>query len=331
VNVAESLCQAFCESLEVNQIPAGLAVGTPFQRSDGDKVGFFLVQGDGSRWRLEDDGLSVPLLTASGVNIETGQRSEEFTQLIDECGVVYDPENGELRTDWLDEATVPQAAFKFVTCLLRIQDLLLLQPKRIATTFRDDALKAITERFQGRAEMSFEEPVVPSITDIPADVVICANGRPPLGVFIATSDSRVWQAITARTTAIYQFNEECKIVALFEYERAGLPERTQQQARNRLDAAPSFRGDPHGAMQKLAEEAFDLAADASAYPEQLNALEPWKPTVLYHNTSSWWDKSLLDLTQEELAENLKTSAYFKYGCVGAVAPDIFYFYRISEK
>jgi LmbE family N-acetylglucosaminyl deacetylase len=58
----------------------------------------------------------------------------------------------------------------------------------------------------------------------------------------------------------------------------------------------------HEASAILAEEAFELAADASAYPDQLQNLQPWQPTVLYHNTSSWWDKSLIDLTAEELAE-----------------------------
>ncbi len=58
----------------------------------------------------------------------------------------------------------------------------------------------------------------------------------------------------------------------------------------------------HEASSILAEEAFDLAADESAYPEQLKELSTWKTTVLYHNTSSWWDKSLIELSEAELAE-----------------------------
>lgn len=58
----------------------------------------------------------------------------------------------------------------------------------------------------------------------------------------------------------------------------------------------------HEASAILAEEAFDLAADETAFPEQLNALGTWQATSLYHNTSSWWDKSLTDMTDEQLAE-----------------------------
>ena len=58
----------------------------------------------------------------------------------------------------------------------------------------------------------------------------------------------------------------------------------------------------HEASAILAEEAFDLAADPSAFPEQLTTLQPWQPEYLYHNTSSWWDKSLDDLDDAGLKE-----------------------------
>jgi len=48
----------------------------------------------------------------------------------------------------------------------------------------------------------------------------------------------------------------------------------------------------HTASAILAEEAFDLAADSTAFPEQLTDLEVWQPKVLYWNASSWWDKTL---------------------------------------
>lgn len=35
--------------------------------------------------------------------------------------------------------------------------------------------------------------------------------------------------------------------------------------------------------------------------------------------------------QEDLAESLKAQPWFKYGCTGSIAPDIFYFYRISSR
>lgn len=57
---------------------------------------------------------------------------------------------------------------------------------------------------------------------------------------------------------------------------------------NRFNAENS--GSTHGhhtASARLALEAFDLAADPSAFPEQLRFVEPWQPRRIYFNTS-WW-------------------------------------------
>jgi LmbE family N-acetylglucosaminyl deacetylase len=51
----------------------------------------------------------------------------------------------------------------------------------------------------------------------------------------------------------------------------------------------------HTASAMLAEEAFDLAADPNAFPEQLKYVKVWQPLSLYHNASSWWNKELPEL------------------------------------
>ncbi|MBL4888375.1 MAG: PIG-L family deacetylase [Flavobacteriaceae bacterium] len=48
----------------------------------------------------------------------------------------------------------------------------------------------------------------------------------------------------------------------------------------------------HTASAILAEEAFDLAGDPKAFPEQLDYTSVWQPKRLYLNTSTWWDKEL---------------------------------------
>ncbi len=50
----------------------------------------------------------------------------------------------------------------------------------------------------------------------------------------------------------------------------------------------------HTASAILAAEAFDLAADPKAYPEQLTYVSVWQPKRLFQNTSTWWDKDLPD-------------------------------------
>jgi len=62
----------------------------------------------------------------------------------------------------------------------------------------------------------------------------------------------------------------------------------------------------HTASALLAHEAFDLAADPKAYPEQLQeGLQPWKTTRLFFNASTWWRSDLAEVSQKDPANWLK--------------------------
>ncbi|QQR84947.1 MAG: PIG-L family deacetylase [Flavobacteriales bacterium] len=56
----------------------------------------------------------------------------------------------------------------------------------------------------------------------------------------------------------------------------------------------------HEASAILAEEAFDLAGDPKAFPEQLQqGLEVWQPRRLLFNGSTWWKKDLADIAKND--------------------------------
>ncbi len=57
----------------------------------------------------------------------------------------------------------------------------------------------------------------------------------------------------------------------------------------------------HTASAMIAIEAFKLAADENAYPEQLKLVDTWQVKRLYWNASKWWNKAIA----EEAAENDK--------------------------
>ncbi|MDP4662975.1 MAG: PIG-L family deacetylase [Salibacteraceae bacterium] len=58
----------------------------------------------------------------------------------------------------------------------------------------------------------------------------------------------------------------------------------------------------HEASAILAREAFDLAADPNQFPEQLDKVAPWQAQTLFHNHSTWWDKTLDSASVAELEE-----------------------------
>jgi LmbE family N-acetylglucosaminyl deacetylase len=56
----------------------------------------------------------------------------------------------------------------------------------------------------------------------------------------------------------------------------------------------------HEASAILAHEAFDMAGDPTAFPEQLKqGLTVWQPRRLYFNGSTWWKKDLADMAKKD--------------------------------
>ncbi len=56
----------------------------------------------------------------------------------------------------------------------------------------------------------------------------------------------------------------------------------------------------HEASAILAHEAFDLAGDPKAFPEQLEqGLEAWQPRRLFFNGSTWWKKDLAEFAKTD--------------------------------
>ena len=135
-----TLCEAFCGELEVTDVPAGLAVRTGFQMKSGDAIGFYIVRAafDRSQYRVEDSGLIVPELESCGVDLDRGTRADAFKRLLAEHEAEYDVDTFEIRSQWVSEADLPEVALRFISLLLRIQDLELLTPGQVESAFRED-------------------------------------------------------------------------------------------------------------------------------------------------------------------------------------------------
>lgn len=137
----EELCQAFCGALILRDVPVGQAVGTGFRQPNGDAVGFYIVYDvlDKSRARLEDCGLTVPDLMASGIDVMTGTRAVVFNEMLSDAHAHYDADQCVIHTDFMSIKSIPSAALAFVALLIRIEALMLLSPEKVEATFREDA------------------------------------------------------------------------------------------------------------------------------------------------------------------------------------------------
>jgi Domain of unknown function DUF1828 len=255
----QELCRAFCDQLQIREVPAGLALSTAFSFSDSEPVGFYVVGPDAlGRYRIEDDGNTIPMIEAEGIDLDTSTRQEALDSLLTEYGVRYDQEKGELTTLALSVDQVPTAAFKFVALLLRLQDLILLTPERAASTFREDASKAIHDALGTRASIKENEPIALGI-EFPADLLIQAPSRDPVAVFLAMSEQRVLEAVVAQMAVTYEAHAPCSVVALLEKD-GSVTRKMRTRASNRLTAMPIYEGDQKAAIQRIEREVLGRAA-----------------------------------------------------------------------
>lgn len=250
----EQLCRAFCESLSIRQVPAGLAVSTVFFAPNGDRIGFY-VRRNGHRFRIEDDGVTLPALEASGLDFSSGSRRNAMRELLSEYAVEIDEEARGFAIGDLDEASLPAAAMRFVAFCLRVHDFQLMTEAKVMGTFREDVARLLRQSVADRAVIEERAVIAPSLADFPADFVLRSEGRRPVGVFLGTSDARVLEAIIVQMRALHEVNVDCAVIALLERGRS-VASTVRRNAANRLTAVAEFRGDEVASIQRVTYEAI---------------------------------------------------------------------------
>jgi hypothetical protein len=254
----EQICKAFCDAITVREVPAGLAIGTGFRSEDGDVLGFYVTHNpkDRNRLRIEDDGMTVPILDASGFDISDGPRAEAFSALLEEYGVHIDAHENILHTDYMEEAKIATASLGFAAFLLRVQDFVLASRENVEKTFRADVIKALNDRFSERATISVNEPVNEELRDYPADVVVRPRDADPLAIFIGTSENKAleafvfWMHVKFRTS----LNYKCMLI-LETAKPQSIKERTLARSINSFPVA-IFSGERQSAMDATERQIY---------------------------------------------------------------------------
>ena len=251
----EQLCKAFCDNLHIRDVPAGLAVSTAFISPNGDRIGFYVRHQPNGSYRLEDDGVTLPVLEASGLDFSSGSRGTAMRELLSEYNVEIDEETRAFAMDAIDESHLPVAAMQFVAFSLRVRDFALMTEARVLGSFRDDVGRLLRQAVGDRAAIEERVPIAPSISEFSADFVLRAANRRPVGVFLGTSDARVLEAVVIQMRALYEAHVDCAIIALLERGRS-VTSVVRRTATNRLTALAEFRGDEIESIQRIAREAI---------------------------------------------------------------------------
>lgn len=252
----EILCQAFCAALDIRPVPCGHAVQTPYVNGDGDPLLLYYVRGaTGGKWRIEDDGMQVPYLEASGVDLRGQSRGEAMDYLLREYGAYFDPDARMIYTSFMSEQNLGAASIKFVALLLRLQDLALLSPHVVRNTFREDVMAAIREVFGGTATIKEFAPVSDDLAAYHADCVISDRDVPPLAIYLGVSEERALQALVLKMELEKYRQRSNRVVLILEKSKENpLRKSTYALAQARLDDVLSFRGVKTDVMQALVRE-----------------------------------------------------------------------------
>jgi hypothetical protein len=252
--VKQELCAAFCHDLEVTEVPAGLAVGTAFQKSDGDNIAFYVIgPDDAGLYRVQDDGATVPYLEACGADLGIDTRREAFNEILSEYGVTYDETTFEITSEPIHRVGVPRAGLKLVAALLRLQDLILMTRERSESTWVQEAKRDLEQAAAGNATVEYDTAVAPQLSDYPADAVVKASKRDPVAVFFGTSDSKVYEALLLQANARYEARVAVQVVVLLEKDNS-VTRKARLRADNHL-IVPRYRNAERDAIGRIMEAA----------------------------------------------------------------------------
>lgn len=118
----DDICAAFCEPMDLCEVPIGYAIKTPFRRPDGDSVAVYLRRNPQNQYeyRVEDDGETIAFLEANGADLDSDTRFEALVSMLKEYDGFYSETESLIHTRFVPELSVPSLAVSFVALILRV-------------------------------------------------------------------------------------------------------------------------------------------------------------------------------------------------------------------
>jgi hypothetical protein len=253
----KAICHTFCSSITVNPVPTGFAVSTFFIDRSGDPIGCYVVE-DGDDYCIEDDGEYLARLVGSGVPIDQGQRRQLLDAILAQGGATWDQDTYEIRSQIFVAGEIGPRLTNFLSSLIRVRDLELLTRDIVRSTFREDAIALLEERYRDLADFHENQAIDRTLSEFPADLVIrpkgSASGKTG-AIYFVVSNEKLSEALLLQMEAERLKRDDFKIIALIENSEMRLISKKKfQRAQNRSLSMPIFRGDEDAAVSKVARD-----------------------------------------------------------------------------
>lgn len=262
-SLKKALCHTFCSSITVNPVPSGFAVSTFFMDQSGDPISCYVVE-DVDGYRIEDDGEYLARLVGTGVPIDHGQRGQLLEAILAQGGAIWDQDTYEIKSQGFPEEEIGFRLINFLSSLIRVRDLELLTRDVVRSTFREDAIAALEERYSQVANFNENQPIDKNLSEFPADLVIRpkkADKGKTGALYFVTSNDKLSEALLLQMEAERLGREDFKIVALIEdTDMRPISKKRFQRAQNRSLSMPIFRGDEEAAVSRIGRDLVLLDA-----------------------------------------------------------------------
>ena len=253
-DLSDKLCKAFCSGISVNPVASGYAISSLFEDDSGDRISFYLSPSlDG--YRIEDDGSYLAHLVAKDIPINEGSRGQLLDAILSKGNAYWDKETLEIKTASFPESDVTQRVIDFLSSMIRVRDLELLTREIVRSTFKEDAVAALTNRLGALVTLEENEPVSKQFSEYPADLIIRPRATVkgfPAAVYFVNSNDKLNEALLLQMEAQAKHVDDFKVVALIEEPELKLISRKKfQRAQNRALSMPIFRGDEDAAVEMI--------------------------------------------------------------------------------
>ncbi len=252
--LADTICSAFCGELQVHAVPSGYAVSTAFADASGDKITFYLTEGEDG-WRAEDDGEYLSGLIARDIPFDSGPRAKILDAILLEADAYWDRDTYEIKTESFSELDVPRRSIDFLSALIRVRDIALWSRDRVRSAFREDVIAAITDRLSNQVVIEENTAPRPDLKDFPADILLRSRTSDQVAsVYLVSTSDKLNEALLAYRE-FGQHDPSISVVALLEdAEFKSISRHKYQRAQNRSLPMALFRGDEGAAIERIGQE-----------------------------------------------------------------------------
>ena len=252
MSIERQICEALCKGFTARSVPIGFAISSPFDWFTGDKM-IFYARTRGALVRFEDSGATLFELEGAGVDLSSHTRMASLRELCVDCGIMFDESASQFYTEWAKPEEVGFAAIKFMSFMVRVQDMLLTVRTRIASTFKEDLIAAVKERFSEEASIELNEPPVSTLSYYVVDIVLRHRNGKTAAIFPATSEEKALGAtLFAKEIELRHIDN---VIPFLVFEQAGssrIGKDTQAKAMNSELQLATWDGGRMDVMDKIA-------------------------------------------------------------------------------